>query len=114
MKLIFKQNERAIIVEFNKTQLCFSLEKNELNNDDIFNFLTNIAQEISANNFDYKNDIETLDPNKLGELKDLYLFLLDLFNSFIQKYINEANEYEAKINKELEIKKNKINEIIED
>ena len=117
MKLVFNKkvvnNRKAIEVSFDKKVLIFSLDDNELTNDNIIEMLTLIAKEISAGNFDYQKDVVGINKDDLNEIKDLYEFIFNLFKDFIVRYIEESKTFEESLNQQDIIYRNKINNSLE-
>ncbi len=117
MKLVFNKkvvnNRNAIEVSFDKKVLIFSLDDNELTNDNIIEMLTLIAKEISAGNFDYQKDVVGINKDDLNEIKDLYEFIFNLFKDFITTYMDEMKTFDKELNQQDTFYKNKINNAIE-
>lgn len=118
MQLIFTkeniENNKIIKITFGKkTAIEVSLSKpNEVSNEKIVSMLTEIAREISSNNFDWSNDVVTISKEDLGELEDIYNFMHELFHNFYVTYTEEHSKFEEQLNKESDISKNSVEDVI--
>lgn len=101
--LSFKLSEHYLLVEYLKNKLTFDIEQINISNEDVFEFLLSIVEDIRNENLEIETEKTDEELNSLNnsKIKELYKFVYKLFKEFKENFISKYKE----IKKELEDQK---------